>query len=109
MVSTHQALEGIFAQLSIRTGHIQKVVAFANGCFIAVAVGDFWELHIRTYEGAEGGSTCSGSKTAFGKQFFHFGRQDVVSKAHQVFNIIFVVGKSRLGLEHLCQFFFIKG
>ena len=82
MVSTHQALEGVFTQLSIRRSHIQKVVAFADSCFVAVAVGNFGELHICAYKRAESSCSSSGSKAAVSQQFFHLSRQDMVSKTH---------------------------
>ena len=102
MVSTHQTLEGVFTQFSIRTGHIQKVVAFADSCFVAFSVSNFRELHISAYQRAERSCSGAGSKAAVSQQFFHLRRQDVVSKTHQVFNIVFVISKSRFSCQHLC-------
>ena len=78
MIGIHQSSEGIFAQHAVRRGHIQQIAAFADVCLIALAVGNFRELHIGAHKCAEGRCCSTCCQMALRKNSLLIGRQNMV-------------------------------
>ena len=81
------------AQRAVGAGHVQQIIAFADGGRVAAAVGDGRELHIGADQAAEDSSRCGCCKAGLREQCFLFLRQYVRCKAQQIAQIKFKFGK----------------